>query len=614
MPTAAPITRPYESLSSLLERKRMIDGAWVICLTVVLGAVTIPWFLHALDINLVHVAFWVFAYVVAHLGFSAATDRLGTSAAVAMALRAMLLCGVAFLTFFWHLVGGLQNPMFLAVFTLPVIMSGVLMTGAQTLVTALGSVLLVTMVAVSESPDLRWYVAQMTVPWIASIAAAGGSLLPPVRAVPGFESSPTYEFTLLVLFAAVQLTVAFLSRPLAVLLVRVNGRLEVSGKLLTEVQGLFHAVLRAEPDPAVIIYADSGQIVQASDSFFTRMLVRPSEMAGRGLFDVVQFEQAERVRAALSTQSGDLPFCVYRVHEETRIANVYFYRTEHHGVNYIYIGLQEVTELYYLHSAFDALEDPLMVVASDARLQYANRPARAIFGDLYFGMEIASVPKLQALFERLGDTDESQDDSSRIIDGQPYDVQQLVAQLPGEATACTVVWLHCVAKERALFEQAVRDPLTGAYNRRYFDDALARHVASSRAGRQLACAYCDLDYFKSINDQWGHAAGDAAIVAFARTVTGQLRAVDVFARLGGDEFAILFVNCDLDVAEAALTRIRTTLQTEGWSFDGQTRPLSFSSGLAVCRPGDDVEHLLQRTDKAVYAAKAAGKGRTATES
>ena len=185
--------------------------------------------------------------------------------------------------------------------------------------------------------------------------------------------------------------------------------------------------------------------------------------------------------------------------------------------------------------------------------------------------------------------------------------------MPGDIGTCTIVWLHCVEKEEALFEQAVREPLTGIYNRRYFYDALARHVVRSKSGRALACAYFDLDNFKPINDRFGHAAGDAALVAFVENVKSQLRAVDVFARLGGDEFAVLFVNCEVDVAEAAVARIRANLQQNGWMFEGQRHELSFSAGLAACHSDDDVAGLLQRTDKAVYAAKAAGKGRSATE-
>jgi diguanylate cyclase (GGDEF)-like protein len=612
MTSVAQAHKPVESLLPVLERKRLIDGVWVVCLGGVLAAVTLPWFLHALDINLVVVAAAVFAYIVMHLTFSAATDRLRSSAGLSSAMRVMVVTGVVFLACLWHLVGGLQNPMFLAVFTLPVIMSGLMMTGGQALLTALTSVVLVTAMVMIESADLRWYLGLLHFPYLKQAAETGAALFPPVDAVAGFSSTPTYEFTLLVMFTAVQITVAFLSQPMALLLVRANGRLEMTNKMLTEVQGLFHAVLRAEPEPAVILYADSGQVVQASDSFFKRMLVRPSEIAGRALFEVVQFDDVDRVTSAFKTSSGELPFCVYRVHGEKRVANISFYATEHQGLRYFYVGFQEVTELYHLQAAFDAVDDPLMVFEADQRLHYANRAARDVFGELYFGQEVASASALQSFLHDANNVSDAEGERHLVIDGQPYDIHQLPTQLPGDTAASTIVWLHCVAKEKALFEQAVRDPLTGAYNRRYFQDALGRHVGTHSAGRPLACAYFDLDDFKPINDRLGHAAGDAALVGFVTAVKKQLRAVDILARLGGDEFAVIFVNCDLPIAENAIERIRTALSTEGWPFEGVSRPLKFSAGLAACQPDDTVTTLLERTDKAVYAAKAAGKGRSAT--
>ena len=602
-----------EGLISLLERKRLIDGAWVVCLGVVLAAVALAWFLRALNIDLVLVAMFVFVYVTMHLAFAAATDRLRSMAGLSTAIRLMLMVGIAFLTCLWHFVGGLENPLFLAGFTLPVIMAGMMMTGTQALVTAFASIVLVTGMAIVESSDLQWYLAQFHLSPASRLAAWASSMLPPVDAAADFTPSPTYEFTLLVMFAAIQSTVAFLSRPLALMLVRVNSRLEVSGRMLTEVQGIFHAVLRAEPEPAAILYADSGQFVQASESFFKRMLVDPNELVGRALFDVVAFENSERVLAAFRTKSGELPFCVYKVRDEKRIANLSFHRTQHRGLQYLYVGFQEVTELYHLQSAFEAVDDPLMVFESDARLHYANRSARTVFGDLYFGQDVNSLPAVQSLLAEQHDLSDAEEDRYRIINGQPYEIHRLSTRPPGDAAPCTIVWLHCVAKEKALFEQAVRDPLTGAYNRRYFHDALQRHVGPHVLGRPLACAYFDLDDFKPINDKLGHAAGDAALIGFVATVKSQLRAVDILARLGGDEFAVLFVNCDLSVAEHAIERIRTLLTNDGWMFEGVSRPLSFSAGLAACHPDDTMATLLERTDKAVYTAKRGGKGRSATQ-
>lgn len=599
---------------AVLERKRMLDAAWVVCWVALLTAVAVPWFLNVLPINLGRAAWFVFVSALGYLAVAALTDRFTSQISVAAAMRFMPLVSILLMGGLWHLVGGISNPVFLSAFVLPVILSSSTAIGRQAQASALLSVVTVYLIALAESPDLRWYLTGGT-PWIWKSLDALGSILPArLDVFPEVRTSPAYQFTILATFTVTQFLVAFLATPLATLLRRLDTRIQTSHHLLNEVQGLFHAVLSAEPDPSVIVYADSLQVVQASDSFFKRMLVRPSEILGRGLFDIVQFDSLDAVRQAFSTSGGELKFSVYRVHGELRIANVSFYRTEHRGTAYLYVGWQELTELYYLQSAFDAVDDPLVVVAADSRVHYANRTARDLFGELHFGRDVNEVTELAALLQESPAGSETDEETGhRAIGGRPYDVHRLTGRMPGEAGPCTIVWLHCVAREEALFEQAVRDPLTGIYNRRYFSDSLARHVAKSKTGRPLACAYFDLDNFKPINDRLGHAAGDAALQAFVSRVKSQLRAVDVFARLGGDEFAVLFVNCDLEVAAAAITRIRTNLDTDGWTFEGRRHELSFSAGLAACRPDDDVVGLLQRTDRAVYAAKSAGKGRSATE-
>jgi diguanylate cyclase (GGDEF)-like protein len=598
---------------AILERKRLLDSAWVMCWVSLIGAAAVPWFLSVLPIDLGRAAWFVFVSALAYLLAAALTDRLTNQSAVAMAMRLMPLASIVLMGALWHLVGGIANPIFLLAFVLPVVISSSTTISRQGHVSAALSSVVVWVIALAESAQLRWYVLGGR-PSLQSLIEPVAAVLPrrpEIFAEVG--TSPAYQLTILVTFTVTQVLVAFLATPLSTLLRRLDTRIQTSHRMLNEVQGLFHAVLTAEPDPSVIVYADSLQVVQASDSFFKRMLLRPSAIVSRSLFDVVRFDRADVVGQALSQPSGVLPFCVYRVEGEPRIANLNFHRTDHQGAKYIYVGWQEVTDLYYLQSAFDAVDDPLVVVSADMRLQYANRGARELFGPVHFGMEVASLRRLATLFDQAA-APASEDDRGYVtFDGRPYEVHRLTAGTPDASLGGTVVWLHCVAKEAALFDQAVRDPLTGVYNRRYFDDALARHLEKSKAGRALACAYFDLDDFKPINDRLGHAAGDRALVAFVEIVKSQLRAVDVFARLGGDEFAVLFVGCDVEVAEAAINRIRTQLDIDGWQFEGSRHTLRFSAGLAACRADDDVSALLQRTDEALYAAKTAGKGQSATK-
>ena len=594
-----------EHVLPLLERKRLFDSAWIISVVAALGAMATLWFLSVLHIDLERAAWWVFGYTAVHLTVATMSDRLTNAALLHAVIRAKLLVSVLFLGVFWHMVGGLDNPMFLIMFALPVLISGMMMLGLHTYITMAVSVAVVALVAIIESPDLRWYLERFNV-WVpAPLFAVSHASVD--RAAVG----PAYEFRLLATFAAMQFIVAFVSTPLTVLIHHINARVETSGRLLTEVQGLFHAVLSAAPEPTLIVYADSGQVVQASDSFLDRMLLKPSQLVGKGVFEIIDFADPDRVRQALTAHSGQIPFCVYHVHHETRIANLAFYRTDHAGIAYLYLGWQELTELYYLQSAFDALDDPLLVISTEGTLRYANEKARALFGPMHFGMDALSLAPIRRGMESGG---ADRGGTIRLeIDGCPYSIQKLTVPLPGESETCTILWLHSVAREEALFEQAVRDPLTGIYNRRYFDDALAHQIERGHRGHSVSLAYFDLDYFKQINDRFGHAAGDAALLAFVHAVKRQLRETDIFARRGGDEFAVIFVECETDVAAAAIGRLRASLLADGCTFEGERFEVGFSAGLAACHPGDGVQELLERADRAVYAAKEAGKGRLVVE-
>lgn len=157
---------------------------------------------------------------------------------------------------------------------------------------------------------------------------------------------------------------------------------------------------------------------------------------------------------------------------------------------------------------------------------------------------------------------------------------------------------------------AVQDELTGAYNRRHLIGALAREA--SRAER-LASTYSvclvDVDHFKSINDSYGHAAGDAVLRHVALVAGGGLRAVDVFGRYGGEEFLLLLPDTDQRGALAAAERIRASIEAAGFPQIPGERRVTVTIGVATSRKGEEIEALLARADAALYRGKSAGRNR-----
>jgi diguanylate cyclase (GGDEF)-like protein len=170
--------------------------------------------------------------------------------------------------------------------------------------------------------------------------------------------------------------------------------------------------------------------------------------------------------------------------------------------------------------------------------------------------------------------------------------------------------LMCTERSQRELERAARvDFLTGCYNRRAIEELGTRAIAGARRhGTPLALQVLDIDHFKSINDELGHAMGDAALVASVARIRAALRTEDVLGRLGGEEFIVLMPNTDLNSAMAAGERIRRAYAGQPLQIEDQSRAVTLSIGVAVLSPLDSqFSQLLQRADRAMYAAKNGGR-------
>ncbi|HEY7605561.1 MAG TPA: diguanylate cyclase [Actinomycetes bacterium] len=199
-------------------------------------------------------------------------------------------------------------------------------------------------------------------------------------------------------------------------------------------------------------------------------------------------------------------------------------------------------------------------------------------------------------------------------DGEPFtlgDAEALTAFAVQAAVAIENVQLHAEAERLS-----VTDPLTGAWNYRYFERRFEQEIERSRRfGRVLALLMLDVDHFKSVNDRFGHQRGDEVLVEFAGRVTGSVRDIDTFARYGGEEFVLILPETNLEGGLAVAEKLRlATHRTPfcGDSGDGGVR-LTVSIGVA-CFPehATSPEELLRAADEALYEAKLQGRDRVVT--
>ncbi|MFT3850825.1 MAG: GGDEF domain-containing protein [Propionivibrio sp.] len=162
------------------------------------------------------------------------------------------------------------------------------------------------------------------------------------------------------------------------------------------------------------------------------------------------------------------------------------------------------------------------------------------------------------------------------------------------------------AELAAAREAAYTDPLTGALNRRGFDNACRRELSRARRnGAPLAIVHVDLDDFKHLNDTFGHQAGDLALCQLVSVLQKSMRPSDVLCRFGGEEFVLMLPETSLPAATEVVSRFLRKFSAQ--TIPGTGRRMTFSAGVVTPRCNESLDEAIQRADAATYAAKHAGK-------
>lgn len=172
--------------------------------------------------------------------------------------------------------------------------------------------------------------------------------------------------------------------------------------------------------------------------------------------------------------------------------------------------------------------------------------------------------------------------------------------------------LMCTERsQKDLLRMASEDPLTGAYNRRALAEFGVREMARARRhGTPLSVILIDIDYFKKINDELGHAAGDLALIETVRRLQKNLRNEDYLGRMGGEEFLILLPDTDIEQAQVLAQRIQEDFSSHPMILLEQHRSITLSGGITLLSASDNFfDDLLKRADDAMYTAKVLGRNR-----
>jgi diguanylate cyclase len=163
-------------------------------------------------------------------------------------------------------------------------------------------------------------------------------------------------------------------------------------------------------------------------------------------------------------------------------------------------------------------------------------------------------------------------------------------------------------------DQALKDPLTGIWNRQALNELLDKEYTRwQRYHKPLSIILWDIDFFKKINDQYGHDAGDKVLKTIAQIFTSQTRDTDFISRYGGEEFMGVFPETQLDNAITLANKIREKIVNLKFHYEGDAVAITASAGLACFKDGDTIEQVFKRADQALYKAKENGRNRCETD-
>lgn len=291
---------------------------------------------------------------------------------------------------------------------------------------------------------------------------------------------------------------------------------------------------------------------------------------------------------------------------------------------------REVAELQqqweFSNSALRAMPDGVVIIGAEGRIDFINPVAAHLTGWTeaeLIGREFSEgVHFTDPQGTPIDVANTSGQDITGLLRRDEHVVLVEAAVAPmvdsGQNTVGSVVTFRNVTAARRLTNEltyhANHDALTGLDNRRAFEFRLERAVSSaSGQGSRHCLLYFDLDFFKAVNDQAGHVAGDELLRQLAVVLRKQLRDHDMLARLGGDEFAVLLSNCTYEQATRASEKVRSAISAFVFAWEGEEFSIGASIGrVDFCDGSLSVSELLMRADEMCYLAKTSGRNQIKT--
>lgn len=442
-------------------RVHLLDDLWLLAIFAILVAAGLPWLVSSFEIRLGAALLGLLALAAVHVGFTLLTAPApGIHRWRKRALSILHAVGVVVVALIWHYAGGVHNPAFLLVFVLPVI-GAIFLSRWQPYAIAILAILAVTAVALSESPELRWYASGLApqASWLTRLLGGANGAGEPF---PGFYAPPGYFVVLLQGFAVLMVASAFAAEYLGTVFDRLHADLTAARAEAERGQQLWTSLIEELPLPGLLVDTRTLQVV-AESAQLGRLCADGAPAVGRKLTEVVQFSYPEMVEELVSGAGGTAQHVALRRGNELSLARVRAQHIPYKGRRLTLILIDEMTEAFAVRTALDVAEQAILVVDSQDRVIAFNRPALALFSASRVGADAATLLAQPDAPPRWWDPGLAGRRKMHLrILPRLFQVTSTAVALPGEQERLCVVAFLPVARAETLDRSIIGAQLPGA--------------------------------------------------------------------------------------------------------------------------------------------------------
>jgi PAS domain-containing protein len=428
-------------------RVHLLNDIWLLSIVAVLLATGIPWFSSGFEID-VGIASWgLLGLGGIHIAFTLlASSSRPPGPWHDRTITSLHLVAIMVIGFIWQHVGALQNPMFLAIFALPVIGS-IFLPRRRPYLTAMVSVAVIAVVALRQTPELRWFVNGLIGghSWLNALLGSQGAVTQP--SFSGFYAPSSYLLVVLEVFAIVLLACAVAAEHAGIIFERLNADSAMARAEAQRGQELWSTLLEQLPPPTLLIDPLTLRVVAASQSAKTYLQYADRPLEGRTVSEALPLSYPDIVQGLVAGAGGEAPGTVIRVADQLRMKRVRVLHVAHRKRRLALLTIDDVTENFCLRAALDTSEYAALVVDSRGRIAALNRSAAGLFGGVEVGAQAAQLLPQQGPASSWWDPGLPERRKMHVeIGARIYQVTCAAVTVPGEEQRIYTVSLLPIAK------------------------------------------------------------------------------------------------------------------------------------------------------------------------